>query len=282
MKLILNGKKLAEEKERQLARKIAQFKKKIGITPQIVAILVGKDEASQIYLRQKKQASDRVGIRFIQKNFKKETPSETIINFINQLNKDPEIHGIMVQLPFPSELEGENGEFSILNAINPQKDVDCLTAENLGLLAVGQPRFLPATVGAIMEIIKCWQLKIEGLNCCVVGGSNIVGKPLVLHLSNLGATVIWCRSKTKNLGNYTRQADLLISATGVPGLIKKEMVKREAAVIDVGSPKGDVDFEVAKVVSFITPVPGGVGPLTVFYLMKNVFKSALALLKNLC
>jgi len=161
--------------------------------------------------------------------------------------------------------------------INPLKDVDCLTPENFGLLAMGKPRFLPATVRGIMTIIENWKLKIGNLNVCVVGASNIVGKPLVLHLSNLGATVTICRSKTKNLKKYTSQADLLVSATGVPGLIKKDMVKKGAVVIDVGSLVGDVDFEnVAQIASFITPVPGGVGPMTVVSLLENLFQAATA------
>jgi methylenetetrahydrofolate dehydrogenase (NADP+)/methenyltetrahydrofolate cyclohydrolase len=174
--------------------------------------------------------------------------------------------------------QNENLKFKILSAINPLKDVDCLTPENFGLLAMGKPRFLPATVKAILEIIKVSGFRLQASSIVIVGASNIVGKPLALHLSNLGATVTICRSKTKNLEKYTRQADLLVSATGVPKLIKKDMVKKKAIVIDVGFPVGDVDFEnVSKVASFITPVPGGVGPLTVVCLLENVFQAVTGL-----
>jgi len=269
--VIFDGKKLAAEKEKILAKKVAEFKKATGIRPKLVAVMVGENEASKIYLRKKSQASKRVGIEM--ETFKLDK-AEELINLIREKNKDKKTHGIMIQLP----MEMQNSKFKILSAINPLKDVDCLTPENFGLLVMGKPRFLPATVKAILEIIEFSNYQIanlRGTNVCVVGASNIVGKPLALHLSNLGATLTICRSKTKNLEKYTRQADLLISATGVPKLIKKDMVKKGAVVIDVGSPVGDVDFEnVSKIASFITPVPGGVGPLTVVCLLENVFQAA--------
>jgi len=284
MAVIFDGKKLAAEKEKILAKKMAEFKKKTGITPKLVAVMVGENPASELYLQKKSQAAKRVGIEI--EIFKLNKLIE-LIKLIREKNKDEKTHGVMIQMPIkiqnpirqPADKiqnsKIKNNQIEILSVINPLKDVDCLTPENFGLLAMGKPRFLPATVRGIMTIVENWKLKIENLNVCVVGASNIVGKPLALHLSNLGATVTICRSKTKNLKKYTSQADLLVSATGVPGLIKKDMVKKGAVVIDVGSPVGDVDFEnVAKIASFITPVPGGVGPMTVISLLENLFQAA--------
>jgi len=284
MAVIFDGKKLAAKKEKILAKKVADFKKTTGITPKLVAVMVGENPASELYLRKKSQAAERVGINI--EIFKLNKLIE-LIKLIRERNKDKKTHGIMIQMPIKiqnpirqladkiqNKLKIRNSKFEILGAIAPSKDVDCLTPENFGLLAMGKPRFLPATVRGIMTIIENCKLKIENLNTCIVGASNIVGKPLALHLSNLGATVTICRSKTKKLGEYTQKADLVVSATGVPNLIKKDMVKKGAVVIDVGSPVGDVDFEnVSKVASFITPVPGGVGPLTVISLLENVFQA---------
>jgi len=273
MTIVFDGRKLAAKKEKILAKKVANFKKTTGITPKLVAVMVGENGASKLYLRKKAEVAKRVGMDV--EIFKLNKVSK-LIELIKKKNKDKKTHGIMIQMPM--RIQNENLKFKILSAINPLKDVDCLTPENFGLLAMGKPRFLPATVKAILEIIKLSNyqiIKLKGVNVCVVGASNIVGKPLSLHLSNLGATLTICRSKTKNLKKYTSQADLLVSTTGVPKLIKKDMVKKGAVVIDVGSPVGDVDFEnVAKVASFITPVPGGVGPLTVIYLLENVFQAA--------
>jgi len=277
MAIIFDGKKLAAEKEKVLTQKVAEFKKATGITPKLVAAMIGENPASRLYLRKKSEAAERVGMKM--EVFKLNGLSK-LVSLIREKNKDKKTHGIMIQLPIKMQntkfkMQNENLKFKILSAIDPSKDVDCLTPENFGLLAMGKPRFLPATVKGIMAIIENWSLKIENLNVCVVGGSNIVGKPLALHLSNLGATVTICRSKTKDLEKYTRQADLLVSATGVPQLIKKDMVKKGAAVIDVGSPVGDVDFEnVSEITSFITPVPGGVGPMTVVCLLENLFQAA--------
>ena len=275
--VIFDGKKLAAEKEKILAKKVAEFKRATGIRPKLVAVMVGENEASKIYLRKKSEAAIRVGMEM---EIFKLNEAEELIKLIREKNKDKKTHGIMIQLPMEMQnskckSQNENLKFKILLAIDPLKDVDCLTPENFGLLAMGKPRFLPATVKAIMEIIHDSCFMIYASRVVIVGASNIVGKPLALCFSNLGATVTICRSKTKNLEKYTRQADLLISATGVPKLIKKEMVKKNAVVIDVGSPVGDVDFEnVSQIASFITPVPGGVGPLTVVCLLENVFQAA--------
>lgn len=264
--IIFDGKKLANEKEKVLQEQVKKLVSKLGFAPKLVAILVGDNPASQIYLRLKGEAARRVGVDFEKKEFPENVDPQEVLSGIKRANQDDRVWGIMVQLPLPKEL-------GILEAISPTKDVDCLTAENFGLLAMGKPKFLPATVRAVLTIIQNSKSKVKSSNVVVIGRSNIVGRPLALALTNLGATVTVCHSKTKNLADFTRRAEILISATGIPGLIKKEMVKKGAIVIDVGSPKGDIDFtEVKKAASFITPVPGGVGPLTVVSLFENLLQ----------
>ncbi len=264
---IFDGQKLAQEKEKKLQEKVVAFQKKFGVTPKLASIIVGDDQASHLYLGLKEKAAKRVGILFEKKAFPAEADEKEIYKAFKDLNQDDEVHGIIVQMPLPKKFD----PFWLVSKIDPEKDVDCLTPENLGLLVSGKPFFLPATVKAVMEIIKRSKKKIQGSRVVIVGAGNLVGKPLALHLNNLGATVTVCDEFTKNLGESTKQGDILVSATGVPGLIKKEMVKERAVVIDVGSPKAEVDFEgVKKVASLITPVPGGVGPLTVVCLLENL------------
>lgn len=280
MTIIFDGKKLAAEKEKILAKQGATFRKKFGIPPKLVAIIVGGNPASRLYLKVKEKAAKRVGIDFEKKEFPVSADPEQVILQIKNLNSDESIHGILVQLPLPKKLSIIHYPLSIIGAIAPSKDVDCLTPGNLGRLMIGQPRFLPATVKAVIEIITIRDRNsfasledLKGKNVVVVGAGNLVGKPLAIHLKNLGATVTVCDEFTKNLAEFTKKAEILISATGIPGLIKKEMVKKGAVVIDVGSPKPDVDFKnVAQVASFITPVPGGVGPMTVVSLLENLLE----------
>ena len=264
--MLFDGRKSAKEKEEQLKKVVSQLAK----APKLVAIQVGHNPASDIYLRLKREMAERIGIEFELVNFPEDAKEEEIIEVISSANKDEKVKGIMVQLPLPKEFN----EFTILQAIDPKKDVDCLTMENLGLVIAGEPRFFPATVKAVLEILEEAGVDKENLvgkNACIVGGSNIVGKPLALVLSNMGATISLCRSKTKDLAQFTTQADILVTATGVEGIIKEEMVKEGVIVIDVGAPKAEVDFEnVNKKTSFITPVPGGVGPMTVVCLMENL------------
>ena len=283
--IIFDGKALAGEKEKVLAKRVEGFKTRTGITPKLVSFLVGDNPASKLYLRLKAEVAERVGIEFEKREFTPEAGLETILASVRQVNDDKSVHGIMIQLPLPKDLEivpplagsrhgGRNWKLEILGAIAPRKDVDCLTPENLGLLLMGEPRFLPATVRAILTIAQGSRLKAQGSNAIIVGASNIVGKPLAIMLSTMGATVTVCRSTTGNLSDFTKGADILVSATGVPGLIKKEMIKRGAVVIDVGAPKPDVDPAVGEVASFLTPVPGGVGPLTVISLLENTLDAA--------
>ena len=279
MAKVFDGKELALEKQKTLTRQVAAFKKKYKLTPKLASILVGDNPAAKLYLSLKQKAAKKVGIDFIEKKFEDNESVDKIYHYIKRRNIDKETNGIMIQLPLPAKIDS----FWLTSKIDPGKDVDCLTPENFGLLAMNKSIFLPATVKAILEIIKDRVVELEGCRVTIVGASDIVGKPLALHLSNLGATVTLCRSKTKILSRHTLKADILVSATGVPGLIKKNMVKNRAIVIDVGSPEGDVDFsEVEKVASFITPVPGGVGPLTVVCLLENVFQAARTLVGSRC
>lgn len=264
--ILFDGKKIAFKKEEKLKLKVGELLKK-GIIPKLVSIMIGENPESEVYLRLKGEAAERVGIKLEVVRFSEEVKSKKVIKYIEKLNKDPKVHGIMAQLPLPEKLK-------ILGAIAPSKDVDCLTPENLGLLMMGKPRFLPAVVKAVIEIIE----NLKGKNVCVVGASNLVGKPLAMILLSLGATVTICQDTTKNLCEFTKKADILISATGVPGLIKKEMVKPEAVLIDVGEKRvgnkvlGDVDKKIKEVASFLTPVPGGVGPVTVVCLLENLIE----------
>lgn len=267
MTVIFDGKKFAQEKEKKLKAEI----KKLKIKPKLVVVLVGDDPASRLYVELKKEAAERVGIDFELKKFKKSVSQDSIIAYIQEKNGEKAISGIMVQLPLPKNFD----EFKIRRSIHPFKDVDCLHPKNLGMLMLGKPLFYPAAVKAVLEILTQGVLPGTPLRCeaVIVGASNLVGKPLSLVLSNLGATVTLCRSTTRNLAKHTKMADILVSATGKPGLIKKEMVKKGAVVIDVGETKGDVEEDVAQVASFLTPVPGGVGPVTVVSLLENVARN---------
>jgi methylenetetrahydrofolate dehydrogenase (NADP+)/methenyltetrahydrofolate cyclohydrolase len=277
--IIFDGKKFAAEEEKILKEKVDRLKA-IGITPKMVSILIGENPESELYLGLKKKAAERVVIKMEIARFTDKVKSDEVIKYVKKLNKDPEVHGIMIQLPLPPKFkvpsESEGSKFKVLETIDPGKDIDCLTPENLGLLVMGKPRFLPATVKSVIKIIHSSKFIIHSSNVCIVGGSEIVGKPLAMVLSDAGATVSLCRSATKNLKEFTKKADILISATGVPGLIKKEMVKKGAVVIDVGIKMsnvkivGDVEKGVEEVAGFLTPVPGGVGPVTVVSLLENL------------
>jgi len=265
MSQIIDGRKLAQAKEAQLARKVATFKNKTGICPKLVCFLPTDNPASKIYLRLKQQASLGVGVKM---EIIKLNDKAKIIKLIEQANKDEKIHGIMIQLPLPKN-------WPILDLIVPDKDVDCLTSVNLNLLRNGQPRFLPAVVKAILEIIKFANYPLAGVKIAIVGQGKLVGEPLTAYLKNIGAKVLVADINTPDLATITKQAEILVVATGQPGLIKEEMVKAGALVIDVGSPKPEVDFDTVKnIAGAITLVPGGVGPLTVACLLENVLSAA--------
>jgi len=257
-------------------RRILTLKQQ-GITPGLAVVLVGNDSASQIYVRNKQLLCDKLGIKFHLKEFESGVSNDTLLREIKKLNKDIKIHGIILQLPLPKKLNA----FRLILAVNPAKDVDGLHPVNLGLLATGHPMFLPATPKGIIDLLDDYQIKLIGKHVVVVGFGQVVGMPLSLLLAHRQATVTITHDATNNLKDFTKTADILITAAGYPGLIKGSMIKKGAVVIDAGISKvgnkfvGDVDFaSVSSKASYVTPVPGGVGPMTVSALIDNVIKSA--------
>ncbi len=282
MAKVIDGKKIAENMQNELKKETTELKKN-GIDLTLAVIYVGDDLASKIYINNKRKACDYVGIKMKEFKFDCNASENDILRLINELNMDKSVTGIMVQMPLPHQINAKK----IVGAINPQKDVDGFSEVNLGKIITKNYDFLPCTPAGIMEILNSENIEIKGKRCVVVGRSNIVGKPLSLMLLNNDATVTICHSKTENLKEACKNADILISAVGKKNLITADMVKKDAVVIDVGINRnefgkicGDVDFEnIKKVASYITPVPGGVGPVTVAMLMKNVVLSARKLLK---
>ena len=278
MTVIIDGNKIAQEVRNQVREDALNFKEKTGIVPGLAVILVGEDPASQIYVGRKAKACAEVG--FLSREYKLPavTTEAKLLNIISELNADQAIHGILVQLPLPQHISTNK----IIAAIDPHKDVDGFHPYNVGGLVSGNPLFVPCTTRGIMELINRTGIELAGKEAVVVGRSNIVGKPMALLLLAQHATVTICHSRTKDLPAVTRQADVLISAVGKPEMIKANMVKDGAIVIDVGMNRlengkltGDVAFnEVAPKTSCITPVPGGVGPMTIAMLMKNTLEAA--------
>ncbi len=268
--MIIDGKKIADKTKLQIKREIEYLK----IRPALAMVRVGDNPASEIYMRNKARACDEVGIRSETHILEKATEPE-LTAFIQKLNSDPNIHGILVQLPLPEYLD----EKKILGLIDPRKDVDGLTPINYGNLLKGDETTAPCTPKGVIRILEDQKIKLAGKNAVVVGRSNIVGKPIAIMLLKRDATVTICHSKTRNLAEHTKKADILVVATGKAGLIKKNMVKKGAAVIDVGINRkgakvlGDVEPEVAKVAKYLTPVPGGVGPMTIAMLLENTLNA---------
>lgn len=268
---ILDGKKIADEIEGELKKEVLELKKK-NIIPGLAVILVGDDLASQLYVKHKEEASQKLGLHSEVYKLKTTTSENELLELIQKLNTNNSIHGILVQLPLPKQINTQK----IIKALNPAKDVDCFHPQNVGRLIMGNGYFSPCTPMGIIELFKQYEINLVGQEVVIVGASNIVGKPLALMLLNLGATVTVCHDKTQNLIQHCLRADILISATGQAGLIKADMVKQGAVVVDVGMNRkgkklqGDVDFEaVSQIASAITPVPGGIGPMTIAMLMKN-------------
>jgi methylenetetrahydrofolate dehydrogenase (NADP+)/methenyltetrahydrofolate cyclohydrolase len=262
---------------------IEQLKKEHGIVPGLATILVGDNAASKVYVSMKKKACESIGIYHENYTFLEDASEKDIIFLIRQLNDDPKIHGILVQLPLPSHLS----ERKILNTISPEKDVDGFHPLNMGNLVLGNETLTPCTPMGIMVLLERNRVEVKGKHAVIVGRSNIVGKPVALMLLARDATLTVCHSKTRNLGEYTRQADIVVVVAGRPGLITGDMVKEGAVVIDVGMNRvdgklcGDVDFEsVREKASAITPVPGGVGPMTIAMLMCNTITAAKNALKR--
>lgn len=260
----------------ELRKKIKEEIENTEITPTLAVIQVGDNKASSIYVRNKKKACEEVGINFVGINFPDTISQDTVIEEIKRLNNDISINGILVQLPLPTSFD----EGVIINEIDPVKDVDGLTYTNVGNLVLENECLTSCTPMGVMELLNMYNVELEGKDVCIVGRSNLVGKPLIQLLLQKNATVSICHSKSKNMKDYTKHADVLIVAAGHPNLITKDMVKDGVVVIDVGINKendslcGDVSFdEVSKKASLITPVPGGVGPMTVACLLKNVVKA---------
>ncbi len=273
---IIDGKKISQDIKNELKQEVEKLKKQ-GITPGLAVILVGEDPASQVYVRNKEKACEYIGIKSFSHKLSESASEDEILNLIKKLNEDENIHGILVQLPLPKLID----ENKIIMAIDPKKDVDGFHPENIGKLSIGQAMLLPCTPAGIIKLLKRSQIEIEGKNCVVIGKSNIVGKPVALMLMNKNGTVTVCHSKTKNLSEISKQADILVVAVGRPKMVTADMIKEGVVIIDVGINRledgslcGDVDFEnCKKIASAITPVPGGVGPMTIAMLMKNCIKA---------
>jgi methylenetetrahydrofolate dehydrogenase (NADP+)/methenyltetrahydrofolate cyclohydrolase len=278
---ILDGKTLSAQLRAEIAQEVHEFHARSGVTPCLAAVLVGNDPASEIYVRNKEKACEKAGIASRMHRLPAETSNAELLALIGQLNADASVHGILVQLPLPAGLDATR----VLDAVSPAKDVDCFHPENVGRLLQGRPRFLPCTPHGVQQILVRNNIKIAGANVVIVGRSDIVGKPMAAMLVQKGpggdATVTVCHSRTRDLPAVTRQADILIVAIGRAKFVTADMVKPGAVVIDVGMNRndeglfGDVDFEAVKeVAGQITPVPGGVGLLTVTMLLHNTLNAA--------
>ena len=274
--MIVDGNKLGEEIKEHVKKEVAQFSK-CGETINFTVVIVGQYPASVIYVERKGKACAEVGINFNKIELDKNVTQQKLNATLLGLSNDSNVHGIMLQLPLPKELKSREA----INYIAPQKDVDGLTAENFGRLTVDEAVLAPCTARGILHILKSSGVKLAGADACVIGRSNIVGKPAALMLTGENATVTLCHKQTKDLLKYTKNADIIVAAAGSIGLVKGEMVKNGAAVVDVGINKlpsgkivGDVEFaSVAKRAGVISPVPGGVGPLTIAFLLDNIVKS---------
>jgi methylenetetrahydrofolate dehydrogenase (NADP+)/methenyltetrahydrofolate cyclohydrolase len=280
---LLDGKVISAEIRAEVAGEAAEFRAKTGVTPCLAAVLVGDDPASQIYVRNKQKACQQAGIESQLHRLPGETTTDELLALVHRLNGETEVHGILVQLPLPAGIDTDR----ILLAVDPAKDVDCFHPENVGLMVQGKPRFLPCTPHGIMQLLWRTGVEVEGRHAVVIGRSEIVGKPMAILLmqkaKGANATVTVGHSRTRNLPEIARQADILIVAIGRAKFVTADMVKPGAVVVDVGMNRGekglmgDVDFEAVKeVAGRITPVPGGVGPLTIAMLLRNTLSAARA------
>ena len=273
---ILNGKEVSARIKDELKDKVTELKKD-GIFPGLAVVLVGNDPASRVYVNSKKKACEFIGIESFEFTLPEDATEQQLLELVYKLNSDKQVNGILVQLPLPKHINEEN----IINAINPSKDVDAFHPANVGRIMTGNPIFLPCTPAGVMELIHESGIDVKGKECVVVGRSNIVGKPQAMLLLAEHGTVTICHSRTVNLEEVCKRADILVAAVGKPEFVKGNMIKPEAVVIDVGINRvggkivGDVEFSSAsEVASAITPVPGGVGPMTIAMLMKNTVKAA--------
>ena len=283
---ILDGKGISKQIQAETKTKVAKFVGQFGVKPVLAAVLVGDDPASQVYVRNKERACARVGIESQLHRMPASSTTDDVLAKVKQLNGDANVNGILVQLPLPDQADARG----ILDAIDPMKDVDAFHPHNVGLISQGRPRFLPCTPHGIVQMLKRYGIETAGKQVCVIGRSDIVGKPMAMMLaqrdSDLGpemanATVTLCHSRTADLASTSKQADILIAAIGRPNFVTADMIKPGATVVDVGINRtddglvGDVDFGPAMAVAgYLTPVPGGVGPLTVTMLLENTLMAA--------
>ncbi len=266
--------KVKEEVKNQTLK----LKEEHGITPGLAVVIVGNDPASRVYVNNKKKACELVGFKSEEYALPEQTTQDQLLELVKMLNEKKDINGILVQLPLPKHLDDK----AVIEAISPLKDVDAFHAVNVGKIMLGEYDFLPCTPAGVMEMLHAYDIPVCGKNCVVIGRSNIVGKPMAMLLLHENATVTICHSRTQNLTDICKNADILVAAVGRPKFVTADMVKQGAVVIDVGMDRdengklcGDVDFEnVKEKCSYITPVPGGVGPMTIATLMKNTLKAA--------
>ncbi|MEK4521778.1 bifunctional methylenetetrahydrofolate dehydrogenase/methenyltetrahydrofolate cyclohydrolase FolD [Psychrobacillus sp. FSL W7-1457] len=274
---LINGKEIAGKVTEKVKERVENLKSK-GITPGLAVVLVGSDPASQTYVNSKTRTCERLGMYSVMIELEENISEEELLSHVNKLNDDDKIHGILVQLPLPKQIN----EDRVIAAISPLKDVDGFHPVNVGKMLIGQPTFLSCTPFGVMKLLEYSDIALEGKHAVVIGRSNIVGKPMGQLLLQKNATVTYCHSKTKDLHSFTKQADILVVATGQPKMINASHLKEGAVVIDVGIHRdednklcGDVDFASAKeIASKITPVPGGVGPMTIAMLMENTCLAA--------
>ncbi len=278
MAQIIDGKRISSEIRAEIKEKTEKFKESHGYAPGLAVIIVGTDPASQVYVRNKKRACEEIGFYSESYELPESTTQDDLISLVEKLNDDQNIHGILVQLPLPKHLN----ETEVLLKIRPEKDVDAFHPYNVGKIMIGDYNFLPCTPAGVMALISRNGIDVSGKSCVVIGRSNIVGKPMAMLLLHANGTVTICHSKTKNLKDICAEADILVAGIGKPNFVTADMVKEGAVVIDVGINRlpdgklcGDVNFsEVEPKASYITPVPGGVGPMTITMLMQNTLTAA--------
>ncbi len=277
MAIIIDGKELAKKIRSELKNEVVELKNK-GINPKLAVIMVGDDKASKVYVKNKSKACEECGIDYEEFLMDKDIDMEELLETIDKLNKRDDIHGILLQSPIPSNLDINQA----FNKINYKKDVDGFNPINVGKLSIGEDCFVSCTPAGVIKMLEEYNIEIEGKNVVIIGRSNIVGKPLIQCILRKNGTVTMCHSRTKNIKQITKNADILIAALGKPKFVTQDMIKDGAVIIDVGINRtedgklvGDVDFEnVKNNASYITPVPGGVGPMTIAMLMTNVVKAA--------
>ena len=277
MAVLMNGKEISTQVKANVAEEVKRLNTQ-GINPCLAVVIVGDNQASRVYVNNKKKACAEVGIISKEYALPSETTQEDLVNLVQELNSNDDVNGILVQLPLPSHID----EKAIIENIDPIKDVDAFHVSNVGKIMVGDFNFMPCTPSGVMELLKAYKIDVSGKNCVVIGRSNIVGKPMAMLLLHQNGTVTICHSKTNDLAQICKRADILIAAVGKAGFVTKDMVKPGAIVVDVGMNRdengklcGDVKFsEVEPIASYITPVPGGVGPMTISMLMKNTLMAA--------